>query len=503
VGAANGRAAVDRGGTLMYAIILAGGGGTRLWPLSAPEAPKPFLPLLGPRSLLADTVRRILDGHELPLGPSDVTVVADQRFEPLVRRDVPQVKFLAEPTARNTAAAIALAAAQVERPMDDVMLVLPADHAIDRPEALRAALRRAAEVAAGRTRDDDFDALVTLGVTPDRPATEYGYLLPATAPYRGVSRLAAFEEKPNAERAAELIAVPGVAWNAGIFVWRRQTIVDALRRWTPELWAVANRHLDPDAWAALPSISIDYAVMEPAAAAGCVATVRTDAGWNDIGTWSALLAALGVPAEGFVVAAGGSVEVGPEDLVVRRARGAVGLESGPASLVGLPGPVAVLREAAWARPMVLALLSRVARHVGRATPPAAAIESVSGVLGLAPAGRRVDKPWGHEVVWAETERYAGKLLVIEANAQLSLQLHDRKDESILVLSGQLGLLLEGDDGTLAVTDLGPGDTARVPARRRHRFMARTRTQLIEVSSPELDDVIRLSDDYGRAGTSAP
>jgi mannose-6-phosphate isomerase len=125
------------------------------------------------------------------------------------------------------------------------------------------------------------------------------------------------------------------------------------------------------------------------------------------------------------------------------------------------------------------------------------------MIAFAPTGRRVTKPWGHEVVWAETDRYAGKLLVIEAGQQLSLQVHVRKDESILVLSGRLGLLLEGEDEQLHVHELGAGDTARVPAGRQHRFMARERTELIEVSSPELDDVIRLSDEYGRAGTAAP
>jgi mannose-6-phosphate isomerase-like protein (cupin superfamily) len=118
-------------------------------------------------------------------------------------------------------------------------------------------------------------------------------------------------------------------------------------------------------------------------------------------------------------------------------------------------------------------------------------------------GRRVVKPWGHEIVWAETDRYAGKLLVIEAGAQLSLQVHRRKDESILVLSGRLGLLLEDEHDELRVHELGPGEAAHIPPGRQHRFMARTRTELIEVSTPELDDVIRLLDDYGRSGTSEP
>ncbi|HSO30538.1 MAG TPA: cupin domain-containing protein [Candidatus Sulfomarinibacteraceae bacterium] len=117
--------------------------------------------------------------------------------------------------------------------------------------------------------------------------------------------------------------------------------------------------------------------------------------------------------------------------------------------------------------------------------------------------RRVDKPWGHELVWAQTDRYVGKVLVIETGRRLSLQYHDRKDEWIRVISGRLRLTLEADDGRLEERILEPGDGARVAPGRRHRFEAVERAELIEVSTPELDDVVRLADDFGREGTSAP
>jgi mannose-6-phosphate isomerase-like protein (cupin superfamily) len=117
--------------------------------------------------------------------------------------------------------------------------------------------------------------------------------------------------------------------------------------------------------------------------------------------------------------------------------------------------------------------------------------------------RRVEKPWGHELIWAHTDRYAGKLIVIETGNRLSLQLHRRKEESIFVLSGRLRFHLEDDAGELVAHDLGPGDSRHVPVERRHRFEALERVELIEVSSPELDDVVRLEDDFGREGTSAP
>jgi len=117
--------------------------------------------------------------------------------------------------------------------------------------------------------------------------------------------------------------------------------------------------------------------------------------------------------------------------------------------------------------------------------------------------RRVDKPWGHELIWVLTDRYCGKVIVIETGRRLSLQYHERKDESIYVLSGRLRLHLEDDAGTMTVRELGPGDSARVPVGRRHRFEAAERVELIEVSTPEVDDVIRVEDDFGREGTSTP
>jgi mannose-6-phosphate isomerase len=115
--------------------------------------------------------------------------------------------------------------------------------------------------------------------------------------------------------------------------------------------------------------------------------------------------------------------------------------------------------------------------------------------------RRVEKPWGHELIWAHTERYVGKLLVIEAGKRLSLQYHERKDESLLVIRGRLRLELEDDAGRLVERELGPGEHCRIPTGRRHRFSGIDRVELVEVSTPEIDDVVRISDDYGREGTS--
>ncbi len=119
------------------------------------------------------------------------------------------------------------------------------------------------------------------------------------------------------------------------------------------------------------------------------------------------------------------------------------------------------------------------------------------------APRRVDKPWGNELIWALTDRYCGKVITIETGRRLSLQYHEQKDEAILVTSGRLRLHLEGDDGVMTVSELGPGEAAHVAVGRRHRYEAIERVELVEVSTPELGDVVRVEDDFGREGTSAP
>jgi mannose-1-phosphate guanylyltransferase len=305
----------------MYAVILAGGGGTRLHPLSRPELPKPFLPLLDERSLLQATVERLAGLTD------DITIVTEARYERIAREQVAAAAVLAEPFGRNTAAAIALATLGIERPEDEVMAVLAADHAVENPDRFRDVLRIAAEhLATGAF--DVTDPLVTLGIRVDRPATEYGYLIPDLARGDDVHGLWAyplvrFEEKPDPTRADALARQEGVAWNAGIFLWRRRAIRAALTRYTGLLESLGPMVGDPStlerAYEGIEDpISIDYAVMEPAARDGLVVMAAMDVGWSDLGSWSALLAGLGARGTGAVVQAGDTVDVDEHDLVVRR-----------------------------------------------------------------------------------------------------------------------------------------------------------------------------------------
>jgi mannose-1-phosphate guanylyltransferase len=352
----------------MYVVILAGGGGTRLWPLSRPENPKPFLPLLGESSLLQRTIERVAGHPELAVRAGDITVVTDGRYEAMVRAQCPGIGVISEPVGRNTAAAIALATILIDRPEDEVMVVLPADHTIEREAVFRRVLAGAAELAGGAFGVEH--PLVTLGVRVDRPATEYGYLRPVLAAGEEIGGLrayplSAFEEKPTGARAVELQAEPGVAWNAGIFLWQRASIRAALARYTSLLDDLAPAAAGPDelagAYQALENPrSIDYAVMEPAAREHRVVMASMDVGWNDLGSWTSLLGALGASGTGGVIQANDPAEAGAADLVVARVDGRLAVSPGPQGILAA-APTALLRDAAPGRVVVEALVDRVRR----------------------------------------------------------------------------------------------------------------------------------------------
>ena len=358
----------------MYVVIMAGGGGTRLRPLSTAERPKPFLPLLPTgETLLQRTVDR-LRGEEL--GPVDVFVVAATRYVPLIEAQLPGVPVVAEPEGRNTAAAIALATLAIERDDDEVMIVLPADHRIDpaREDLFRDVLRGAARGLATHPFGIELP-LVTLGVQPSYAATGFGYLIPRS-PGREIEglqayALEAFREKPPIEQAQQLVQMPGVAWNAGMFLWRRVAIRAALDAHAADLVGAVGRGLAdgtlPAAYATIAPRSIDHVVMEPAADTGDVVMGAMDVGWTDIGSWPALLEVLGAPGiEGGVVEAGQTEATSGADLIVDR--GASGLSVRPATggTISAERPVALLRGARDAKPLVQALLDRCAAAEARA-----------------------------------------------------------------------------------------------------------------------------------------
>lgn len=269
-------------GGALYAVVLAGGVGSRFWPLSTPERPKQLLPLVGDAPMLADTVARLV-----PLvGGERVLILTSASLAEPVLRALPgftREQLLLEPRAAGTAAALTWAAAAVARlgGPDARMVCVHADWAIGDADRFRATLRQAADVAAQRS------ALATVGIVPSRPDPGLGYIQPGEALGDGARTVARFVEKPSAERAAGMVR-DGYLWNSGIFAWRATDLLDEVRTLTPEL-AGAMAHIDGSAeaffGAVATPISIDVGVMERSKR---VVVLPGEFGWDDVGTWGAL-----------------------------------------------------------------------------------------------------------------------------------------------------------------------------------------------------------------------
>jgi mannose-1-phosphate guanylyltransferase len=302
----------------MYIVILAGGSGTRFWPLSRKSTPKQLMSVFGGKSMLQRTVERVL-----PLHPKRIMVVtnalqaAETRSQLEYIQGVP-VDVVEEPVGRNTAPAIGLAASIIARfDPDGIMAVLPADHYILDEERFRETLLKGREVAKEST-------LVTLGITPTRPETGYGYIEAESDGGGAAVPVKRFVEKPSIERALEFLETGRFYWNSGMFIWGACTILDQIAKLMPELSsALAQLTFEQDVWAIsdlkpqiaeiYPGIkgeSIDFGVMEKAED---VQVIAASFGWSDVGSWSALPEVMEADREGHVIInASGSVSVGSE-----------------------------------------------------------------------------------------------------------------------------------------------------------------------------------------------
>jgi mannose-1-phosphate guanylyltransferase len=286
-----------------YAVIMAGGRGTRFWPLSRSHRPKHLLKVLSEKSLIRETADRLL-----PLfGPQSTLIVTVAEHYDAVRKELPalpRTNFLTEPQGKNTAPCIGLAAIElIARDPNAIMTVLPADHWISNAAAFRRTLKAATQLA------ERHSALVTVGLRPGYPETGYGYILRGkklNGPRNGRAyQVKGFKEKPSPEAAAKLIK-SGALWNSGIFAWRAATILAMLRRFEPALYnglekigreTRGRRPADVDPkrralvrreYKKMPNISIDYAVMERAGSEGRVLTLEADFGWSDVGNWASV-----------------------------------------------------------------------------------------------------------------------------------------------------------------------------------------------------------------------
>lgn len=291
---------------MWHAVIMAGGSGTRLWPLSRPARPKQLLRLFEGRSLLRCSFDRLVG----LLPPEQVYVIANGDYAAVVRAELPELpaaNFMAEPCARDTANAVGLAAHLLAaRDPGGTMGIFTADHIIEPADTFRTVVRRGFEIA-----DDHPDALVTFGIVPRSPHTGYGYLRRGQPLAPGVHEVLQFKEKPDRATAEAYLACGEYYWNSGMFAWRIATLIEQIRRLHPATHAglreVAAHFHDPELaaavrqrFAALPRISVDYAVMERA---DRVLTVEMNCRWLDVGSWTSLTEVFEPDAAGNTIAA--------------------------------------------------------------------------------------------------------------------------------------------------------------------------------------------------------
>lgn len=468
---------------MIVPVLMAGGSGTRLWPLSRELYPKQFLRLAGEQTMLQQTVVR---AAALPSASAPIVVCGDaHRFivaEQLKAVDGRQI--ILEPMGRNTAPAAAVAALQVAAAHGDdaLVLLLPADHVI----ADQAAFANAAQHAATLAQQGK---LVTFGVVPTQPETGYGYIRTGEALGDAGHSVAAFVEKPDRETAEGYLADGGYLWNGGMFLFQAKAMLAELRMHAPAVLdaceAALNQgqrdldflRLDADAFAACPEDSIDYAVMEKTSNA---AVVALDAGWNDLGAWTYLGEVSSSDAKGNVLS-GDVLTADTTNTLVRA-------ESRLVATVGLDNHVVV--ETADA--VLVAPRNRV--------------QDVKAIVGqLKAAGRSeakhhpvVYRPWGSYETIALADRFQVKRIVVKPGAKLSLQMHHHRAEHWIVVKGT-AIVTRGDD-TLRLTE---DQSTYIPLGTKHRLEnpGVIDLELIEVQSGSYlgeDDIVRFQDDYNRA-----
>ncbi|MEP7300815.1 MAG: mannose-1-phosphate guanylyltransferase/mannose-6-phosphate isomerase [Caldimonas sp.] len=477
-------------------VILAGGSGTRLWPLSRALHPKQYLALAGGETLFQQAALRLaaLAGSGIEVAAPCIVANEEHRFtvvDQLRSAGFTGEAVLLEPVGRNTAPALALAALQAMRGgADPVLVVTPADHAITNGPACTAALRQAvASATAG--------SIVVLGIPPDRPETGYGYIRTGAVASPGglVRPVAAFVEKPDLATAERYLAEGGYFWNSGMFVLRASTWLGALERFRPDIVSAAQAawrksssdgpfiRFEAASFRAIPSESIDYAVMEPASRAGSgvpVEMVALDAGWSDLGAWDAVWQVAERDADGNASHGDALFADSRNTLVYTTSRlvGVIGLddvtvvETADAVLVAHRSKSPAVKDMVAA--LSLAGRSEASTHV------------------------RVHRPWGWYESIDQGPRFQVKRIVVKPGARLSLQMHHHRAEHWIVVSGTAEVT-NGD----AVAMLSENQSTYIPLGQIHRLAnpGKVPLEIIEVQSGSYlgeDDIVRFEDNYGRS-----
>ena len=470
---------------MLIPLILSGGSGTRLWPISRKNLPKQFLPLTGEGTLFQQTVTR---AAALPSVGSPIVVASeDHRFlvaEQLLEMGVTGAGIVLEPLARNTAPAIALGAIEaIARDPDATLLVLPADHLIGDTASFNDAVQRALPAA-------EQGWLVTFGIRPDRSETGFGYIRRAEALNGDTFRVGQFVEKPNLETAESYVADGGYDWNSGMFLFKAARYIEELGKHAPNmLEAVRAAHasaqsdldfvrIDRDAFAAVPDNSIDYAVMEKTDRA---AVVPVSCGWSDIGSWSALWLAGEKDNQGNL-RDGDTLAINTRNSLLRSHDRHIIATVGVEDLIVVTTPDATLvahRDAA----------QDVKKIVDELKASGRSEHSLHRV---------VRRPWGSYDSLEIADRFQVKRIIVKPGASLSLQKHHHRAEHWIVVSGTAEVTC--DDKVFL---MGENQSTYIPLGSVHRLRnpGKMPLELIEVQSGSYlgeDDIVRFDDVYGRA-----
>ncbi|TYT26933.1 mannose-1-phosphate guanylyltransferase/mannose-6-phosphate isomerase [Luteimonas viscosa] len=466
--------------TNLHPVLLSGGSGTRLWPLSREAYPKQFLPLAGEETMLQDTWRRVA-----PLASAAPIVVANEehRFlaaEQLRLVGVEHARIVLEPAGRNTAPAIAAAALQaLADGGDPLLLVLPSDHVVRDAGGFRAAVQAAIPAA-------EAGALVTFGIVPSAPETGFGYIQAAAG--EGVRDVLRFVEKPDAATAQSYLDAGGYFWNSGMFLFRASRYLAELERFRPDIAAAVRKafdaatrdgdfiRLDRDAFAASPSDSIDYAVMEKT---GDARVLPVDIGWNDVGSWSALWE---------VSEQDGDGNASHGDVIAVDSRNSYAYARRLVALVGVDDLVVVETDDA----VLVARKDRV-QQVKDVVARLKSDQRSHAVL-----HREVHRPWGSYDSIDQDAGFQVKRIKVKPGARLSLQSHKHRAEHWIVVRGTARVTRDND-----VFELHANQSTYIPLGAKHRLEnpGSEMLELIEVQSGSYlgeDDIVRYEDVYGRS-----